>query len=73
MGQFVPDGWKIADLVGRLKSDFRRAMVQSKRALASRQSRAHELRLKSDLEPNSSTDETTRGGETQSAAELGIG
>ncbi|ADV22619.1 protein transporter SEC20 [Cryptococcus gattii E566] len=57
----------------RLKSDFRRAMVQSKRALASRQSRAHELRLKSDLEPNSSTDETTRGGEAQSAAELGIG
>lgn len=59
--------------MGRLKSDFRRAMVDSKKALASRQSRAHELSLKSDLEPNSSTDETTRGGEAKSAAELGIG
>ncbi|AAW43724.1 hypothetical protein CNBE4000 [Cryptococcus deneoformans B-3501A] len=57
----------------RLKSDFRRAMIDSKKALASRQSRAHELSLKSDLEPNSSTDETTRGGEAKSAAELGIG
>lgn len=48
-------------------------MIDSKKALASRQSRAHELSLKSDLEPNSSTDETTRGGEAKSAAELGIG
>lgn len=63
----------IVDLMGRLKSDFRRATVDSKKALASRQSRAHELSLKSDLEPNSSTDETTRGGEAKSAAELGIG
>lgn len=63
----------IADLVGRLKSDFRRAMVDSKKALASRQSRAHKLSLKSDLEPNSSTDETTRDGEAKNAAQLGIG
>lgn len=48
-------------------------MIDSKKALASRQFRAHELSLKSDLEPNSSTDETTRGGETKSTAELGIG
>lgn len=59
--------------MGRLKSDFRRAMVDSKKALASRQSRAHELSLKSDLEPNSSTDETIKDGEAKNAAQLGIG